>query len=185
MANRFDISMLGDKELSAALAALPDNLERKVLARAMRDGGKFLLTLTQAAAPVSTDPKDPHRGRLKATLKLRTLRRRKGRVGVSIQTGTREELGIVAQAAARAKSRATSRRGLERGVLRHFQAGLRGYYPAHVELGHKTELGTRTVPPNPYLRGPLHSAREAVLAVIKQSVDAGIERELVKASGTP
>lgn len=171
--SRFDISMLGDKALSEALAALPDNLERKVLTRAMRDGGKFLLTLTQAAAPVSTDPRDTHRGRLKATLKLRPLRRRKGRVGVAIQTGTREELGIVAVTR-------ISFEGSGSG-LRVKRGKTTSYYPAHVELGHKTELGTRTVPPNPYMRGPLHSAREAVLAVIRQSVDAGIERELTKA----
>jgi hypothetical protein len=149
--SRFDISLLGDKALSDTLASLPEQLERKVMARATRDAGKFLLTLTQAAAPVSTDPRDPHRGKLKATLKLRTLRRRKGRVGVAIQTGTREELGISAKD--------------------------KGYYPAF------RELGTRKLPPLPYMRGPLHSAREGVLAVLRQAVDQGIERELFKAGG--
>ncbi len=151
MANRFDISLLGDTALAETLASLPEAMERKVLTRAMRDGGKFLLPLTQAAAPVSADPRDPHRGRLKATLKLRSLRRKKGRVGVAIQTGTRGELGLGPKDT--------------------------GYYPAF------RELGTRKLPPLPYMRGPLHTAREAVLAVLRQSVDAGIERELKKAGG--
>lgn len=149
--SRFDISLLGDTALSETLAGLSEQMERTVLAKAMRDGGKFLLTLTQAAAPVSTDPHDPHRGRLKATLTLRTLRRRKGRVGVAIQTGTRAELGLSPKD--------------------------KRYYPAF------RELGTRKLPPDPYLRGPLHSAREAVLAVLRQSINDGIERELRKAGG--
>ncbi len=148
---RFDISMLGDTALSETLAGLTEKMERTVITRATRDAGKFLLTLTKAAAPVSQDPRDPHRGQLKATLKLRALRRRKGRVGVAIQTGTRAELGIDPKD--------------------------KGYYPAF------RELGTRKLPPLPYMRGPLHSAREAVLAVLRQSIDQGIERELKKAGG--
>lgn len=141
---RFDISILGDKALSATLSGLTEQMERKVLTKAMRDGGQFFLTLTKAAAPVET-------GKLKATLKLRALKRQKGRVGVAIQTGTRAELGIDPKD--------------------------KGYYPAF------RELGTRKLPPKPFMRGPLHSAREGVLAVIRQSVDAGIERELKKAGG--
>ena len=41
---RFDISLLGSEALSQALAALPENLERKVLQRALRNAGKFYKT---------------------------------------------------------------------------------------------------------------------------------------------
>jgi HK97 gp10 family phage protein len=141
MAARFDISMLGDKALSDSLAALPENLERKVLQRALRNTGKFYLTLAKARAPKET-------GKLSAGLKLKPLKRRKGRVGVSIQTPTRAELGIDPQR--------------------------RGFYPAH------QELGTRHLPPDPYLRGTLQTARNALLGVLRAEVDNGIERELTK-----
>lgn len=167
MAARFDISMLGSQALSEALAALPEKLERRVVTRATRAAGKFFLTLAKGRAPKET-------GKLAQTLKLKSLKRRKGRVGVSIQTGTREELGLLAAASSRARATATQRRGLERGILRHYQAALRWYYPAHVELG------TKDTAPNPYLRGTLQTARGALLGILRQEIDNGIERELTK-----
>lgn len=139
---RFDITMLNAPELVRALEALPDNLERKVLQRAMRDSASFLLPLARARAPKRT-------GATAHTLFVRAMPRRKGRVGYLLLTGTRADLGIPADAPY--------------------------YYPA------AAEFGTRRQPPRPWLRPTLQGAREALLAVMRQSVDAGIEREMRKA----
>lgn len=147
MANaRFDISILGAPELSKALAELPDKLERRVMIKATRETGKFFLTLAKARAPKES-------GKLASTMKLRAMRRKKGRVGVRIMTGTRAELGIDPKE--------------------------RGYYPAHVEFGHRDRSGNQ-VAAVPFFRGPLHSSREALFAVMRQEIDTGIERELTR-----
>ncbi len=49
------------------------------------------------------------------------------------------------------------------------------YYPAVLEFG------TRTRPPHPAWRTALHQGHEALLAVIRQELSNGIERELRKA----
>lgn len=146
MAARFDISVLGAPELSKALAELPEKLERRVITKAVRETGKFFLTLAKAKAPRD-------QGKLASTMKLRAMKRKKGRVGVRIMTGTRVELGIDPKD--------------------------RGYYPAHVEFGHKDRSGNH-VPAQPFFRGPLHSSREAMLAVMRVEIDNGIERELTR-----
>src|SRR5262245_7594744 len=102
MADRVTLDMLGDKALIATLQSLPDKMERRVLSRATRAASQFVLTLARARTPRDS-------GRLAATMKLRALRRKKGRTGFAVQTGTRAELGIPASAT--------------------------GYYPAHIELG--------------------------------------------------
>ena len=141
--NRFDISMLGVPELSKALAALPDKLERKILTKALRQAGKFYLTLAKAKAPRDE-------GRLSSTMKLRALKRRKGRVGVMIQTGTRAQLGI--------------------------DPKYKGYYPAHTEFGHRDRAGVHHAA-NPYMRTSLKTGESAIFAILRQEIDNGIERE--------
>jgi HK97 gp10 family phage protein len=139
--NRFDISLLGAPELSKALAALPDKLERKVLTKALRAAGKFYLTLAKASAPRDE-------GRLASTMKLRALKRRRGRVGVMVQTGTRSALGI--------------------------DPKQRGYYPAHLEFGHRDRAGVHH-PPVPFMRRSLKTGESAIFAILRQEIDAGIE----------
>ena len=92
---RFDISLLGGKELGAALAALPEAVERKVLNAAIKQGTTFVKTIIAARLPRSAK----HRrsgAHLADTLKVKAFKRRKGRVGYMVQAGTREELGIPA-----------------------------------------------------------------------------------------
>jgi HK97 gp10 family phage protein len=84
---RFDLSLLGDSALAARLAALPEKTERKVLRQAMRRAGQPILQAARSNA-------NRRSGRMARSIKLRALRRRKGRIGVAIQTGTRLELGI-------------------------------------------------------------------------------------------
>src|SRR3990167_509593 len=134
-AARFDFALFGDKALAAQLAALPDKLERKILAAGIRKATRqILLPAIRASAPVREVTPVARRGkkgrflkitkrqirtaqriaqrfaRLKNSFAVRQLRRRKGRVGSAVYTGTRAQLGITG----------------------------RGYYPAHQEFGFKT-----------------------------------------------
>lgn len=193
--SRFDISLLGDAALSQALARLPEKLERTVLTRALREGTQFLKGLSQPRVPRGKKQKGGGR-HLADTLKVKAMKRKKNRVGYLLQTGTRVELGIETaaqrdaskntQKVYRAVTKGLSKQGLGltaqgrahiRGQIRaHF--GLPGtgryYYPAGVELGNiKT-------PPRAYLRGPLHTSRDAILSVIQRAIAAGIEREMAK-----
>src|SRR5512139_447967 len=144
--NRFDISMLGSKELSAALAQLPEKLERRVLSRALRQAGKFYQTLAAARAPRD-------RGKLATSFKVRALKRRKGRVGVMIQTGTRAQLGI--------------------------DPKQRGFYPAHLEFGHRDRAGVHHAA-NPFMRSSLRTGQNAIFAILRTELDNGIEAEMRK-----
>lgn len=153
---KFNIDMLGAPELSTALAALPDTLERKVMVQATKKAAQFFLTAAQGRAPVSADPRDKHRGKLKSTMKLTAMKRSRRRVGYLVQTGTRAELGI--------PSGVNPRTGKPYG-----------YYPAHLEFG------TQKQAPNPYMRSALQGAHEALLAILRQEIDNGIERAMQQA----
>lgn len=142
MANdRFDISILGAPELSRALAALPANLERKVLTKALRQAAKYYATLAAARAPRD-------RGRLATSFKVRSMKRRKGRVGMVIRTGSRAELGI--------------------------DPKQRGFYPAHIELGYRDVSGVHHAG-DPYMRSALRTGQNAIFAILRQEIDTGIE----------
>lgn len=144
--NRFDISLLGSEQLSRALAALPEKLERRVITRAMRQVGKYYATLAAARAP-------RERGKLAVSFKVRSMKRRRHRVGVMIQTGTRAQLGI--------------------------DPKQRGYYPAHIELGFRDRAGVHHAA-NPYMRSSLRTGQSAIFAILRQEIDNGIESEMRK-----
>lgn len=137
---RFDITLLGDDIVAARLRALPEKLERKVLRQAMRKAGRPILADAKANAPVKT-------GKMRASLKLRALKRKRGRVGVRIETGTRAELGIPAEE--------------------------RWYYPAIVELGD----GTARHLPHSFMRSALAKNRENSVRILRDDISRGIERE--------
>ena len=90
---RIDVSMIGDKALEQALRALPEKLETKVVRQALRKAAKP--TLEQAkqnlqAIRVTGERTD----RIRTGMKIRALKRKKGRLGVMVMTPTRQELGI-------------------------------------------------------------------------------------------
>jgi HK97 gp10 family phage protein len=157
---RFTLDILGAPELSKAFEALPDNLERKVLTKALREAGKVLLVAVKARAPRD-------RGLLASTMKLKAMKRSRRRVGVMVQTGTRAELGLLATT--RISSTGSG------DTLRVRRGKETGYYPAHVELG------THKAAPNPFMRTSLRSGREGLLAIIRTELDNGIERAMRQA----
>lgn len=92
MAAAIDISIFGDKALSAKLAAMPLKVQKKITRQALRQGGKRVRDEARRLAPVDT-------GALKKSIKVRAAKNlRRGSFGISVQTGTRAELGISPEA---------------------------------------------------------------------------------------
>lgn len=149
---RLSIDGLGDKLLAEALRTLPIKTERTYLLAALREGMANVLQAAKAAVPGGYD-------RLRESLKIVSMRPRRGSRGVRIVAGKRSQLGIVE----------TKRPGSRGGKGR-------GYYPVHVELGYKTQSG-RTIPPRPYLRGPLRSGQDRTLGIVGSGLWRRIREE--------
>lgn len=103
MAKTIDVMVFGDKQLQRRLSNLILKLQRKVVRKSLREAARPIHAASKAKCPVLT-------GRLRKSIKLRAMRRARGRFGMRIITGTREELGIPADEPY--------------------------YYPAAVETGH-------------------------------------------------
>lgn len=88
-ANRhYDVSILGDRELSARFRSLTTQHGGKVLRPAIRDGAK----LVRDAARVNASP--GLTGANARTIKVRAGRGRRGAVNIRVVTGFRADLGI-------------------------------------------------------------------------------------------
>lgn len=89
-----DISMLGDKALQRALKRLPIVVERKIVRQAIRKGAKILQAAATANIPRVTGR---HTDLLRDVgIKIKAIKRSRGRFGVLIMSPTREELDIPA-----------------------------------------------------------------------------------------
>ena len=105
---RIEIEVSGESNIDLALRTLGPKIEKRILTKAFRVGAKVILRQAQVnLAGISRTGR--HTGQISRRLSVRALRRRKNRVGVIVQTPTREKLGI--------------------------PAGNKWYYPAHIELG--------------------------------------------------
>lgn len=144
MAKMVDITMLGDKKLSRKLARLPVAMQRKVVRPSLRAGAKPMLASAKQNCPVKT-------GKLKKSLKLRALKARRGNFGVMVRTGTREDLGIPADA--------------------------KGYYPIAVEFGHG---GPQPAPAHPYIRPAFDTNKERAKRIIAREIGMRITAEARK-----
>jgi hypothetical protein len=165
MAARFDISILGDKELEEVLKFLPANLERNVLNKSLKEAARFVLEDARRLAPGDT-------GTLKRRLHIRAMKRRRGRIGYLIASGTREQLGIKADA-----------KGFY-PASQHY-----GWFPrgAKAELGgvhlkdrqlkqhFRREFGTLRVPARPYLRSALLADDRRVLNHVRDALRRRLE----------
>ncbi len=165
------LSWHGDAQAQAALNGLPDKIERRVLASALRKVAKQLLPAIQAATPVGQPYTRVTRGRtrqgaagayraigfrretggrLRRSLKIRALKRSRRRVGVAIVTGSRTELGIHG----------------------------RGYYPAHQEFGFRTRGTRRAVRAQRYMKGPASAHHSSLVGALASAIRAGVEQEI-------
>jgi HK97 gp10 family phage protein len=78
MAETVSINLFGHKELIRALEQLPVAVENRVLKFALREAAKPMLKAARANAPVGRS------GLLKKSIKIRTMKRKKGRVGFTV-----------------------------------------------------------------------------------------------------
>lgn len=140
---RLNLELLGADELVAKLRAFPEVIEKKIVRQAIRKAVKPIMATAKENAPVDT-------GKMRDTIRLRALKRRRNRVGFAIITGTREELGI--------------------------PSDYEWYYPSIVELGD----GTGNHPPTRFLRNAMDAHRESALAQLRMDIGRGIEREAAK-----
>ncbi len=105
---RIEIEVTGESNIDIALRTLGPKIEKRILTKAFRIGAKVILRQARANLAVISKT-GRHTGPIARRLSVRALRRQKNRVGVMIQTPTREKLGI--------------------------SPGNKWYYPAHIELG--------------------------------------------------
>lgn len=124
---KFDLTLLGDKELDRVLRTFPEKVQTRALRPAVRDGIKIVAKAAKAAMPRASG------AMMRAGFKVRSMKRKKGRVGVRIYTGTREQLGIPEKA--------------------------KGYYPFAVETGTAARHATPFLRPAAGAqRGPVFQA---------------------------
>lgn len=143
MAKLIDISMLGDKKLQRDLNRLGVKIGKKILRQAMRAEQKTTASLIKQKAPVDTGA---HRDHIRVAA---AKGQRRGYFGITIRTGTREELGI--------------------------PQSDRGYYPIVLERGGKKKTG-QVILARPHMGPAFDSRREAasrnVAEFIRRAVDA-------------
>lgn len=153
----FRLRLTGDDVLIRALTELGAKLERKVLRQAVREGAKP--ALADARNNVRTIRRTgEHTDDLARLLKIRAIKRRKGVIGVNIQTPTREELGI--------------------------PETHKFYWPAVLEFGAKRSGRDGTgppVPPHGYMRNAWLKNRDSSSRRIMELIWEGIRREQSRA----
>ena len=112
-----EVTLSGESEVNHALQVLGAKIEARILTKAFRQGAKLIQAgakrnLRGIGASATTKNSRKHTLQIARKMKTRALRRKKGRVGISVATPTRAQLGI--------------------------PEGGKWYYPAHIELGTRT-----------------------------------------------
>lgn len=150
------ITIQGFEELEKALRALPEAVEKKILADSLRAGAKPIHAAAVEKCPVYHGPSRPDvtPGQLKKSIKIKTSRR-KGRVRVMVQTGEGDFKGDE-------------------------------FYGAFVEFGHKIGArpsgrgkhsdSRSAVEPHPFLRPAFDEKKDAAATIIADKIREGIYR---------
>jgi hypothetical protein len=180
---RLRISITGREKIAEIFNGLPEKLQGKVMRPALRAGARVVLEQARHEIQSSLSTTDPPYPHLADSLHIRAMKRdrsKKGRIGVVVISGVREELGI---------------------------KNLDTYYPAHIEYGHNTRKprldsiimesvrrGTsarpitftvRHVPANPFFKRALEASREAAMAAIENEVAVRIKTLVGLDRGAP
>jgi len=87
MTKLFDMKLEGFEDVLKTLDTLTDKMQKKAMRPALRAGSKIIQKAAKAKSPTLS-------GKNKRFIKVKSLRRSRNIVGVAIQTGTREQLGI-------------------------------------------------------------------------------------------
>lgn len=173
MASGFNIDLIGDKELAEQFRTMPDKIQASLLRTSFRDALKPVLAQAKATARKKS-------GALARTLKIKAMRRKKGRVGFYIRTGTRAELGaaLAKRAAPLAQKilgggryTGKTRRRLQAigRTMRGLESKKSGYYPAQIELGNRRQ------PAYSYLRVSFDAQREQMVTRVGESINQALD----------
>lgn len=87
MTKLFDLKLEGFEGVLKTFNKLPDRLQKKALRPALRAGTKIIQKAAKALAPTKS-------GKHKKFMKIKSLKRSRDTIGMLLQTGTREQLGI-------------------------------------------------------------------------------------------
>lgn len=87
MSKLFDLKLEGFEDVIKTFNTLDDKLQKKAMRPALRAGAKIIQKAAKNKSPTLT-------GKNKKFIKVKSLKRSRGSVGLAIQTGTREQLGI-------------------------------------------------------------------------------------------
>lgn len=162
----------GDAKLISEFNALPRKIQDKLLRTELRGALKPVLAQAKATARKLF-------GAMAATLKIKAMKRKAGRIGFYIRTGTRSELESrltkrgrkLAQAVlggGRYARKTRVRLQIVGRTLRSLSSG-RAYYPAHIEFGTKRNKAY------PFLRPAfdrhIASMEAAVAASVQEAID--------------
>lgn len=147
-----DAFLEGGPRLLAQLKALGGPVARKITLTAVKRGAEIELAKAKQLAPQDS-------GRMAATLKIRAMPRKRGKVGRLVITGKRSQLGIPEDAV--------------------------GYYPFAVEFGtgeRETRSGRRTgrVTATHFLRDAIETTETQVLRVFRNELEKGIREAVSK-----
>ena len=185
----FKFKVDGLKQLNKKLKALGPKLEKKVVRQALRAGAKIILADAKRNVPVKS-------GALKKDVRIKTMKRKKGRVGIIIQTGYGEtwygrliELGWKLK-----KGRSVKRAESRLNRLKRPIKGLHGAAAsahakknaAEIALATKSVESAKsgknknTVEGRHYLKNAFDSKHQRAAAVITDKIREGIEREAAK-----
>lgn len=174
----FQIQITGRAQLEKAFNALPAAFQRKLLRPALREGAKVLRESVRHTAQALLSTSESPAPHVADTLRVKAMKRdrsARGRIGLIVITGRREELGIRPPSAKEQvefdRRRAEDDRGRAsaKAAGRRYRAPKRkrlgpGYYPAHLEYGYIH--GSTHVPGLHWMRRGLEAGRDAATAKV-------------------
>lgn len=137
------MKLIGDKKLARKFDKMPKRVQGRTVRRGLRAGAKLIQASALRLVPEDT-------GALAGTIKVRSGRRRRGRINMIIVTGTRDELGI--------------------------DSADPYYYPAVVEYGSEA----RNIPPTPFMADAADEKGQAAINRASRVMQLEIRREFTK-----
>lgn len=192
------VMVLGAADLRQALGVLSQRVFNDAVRPGLRDGAKVLAEAVRSeiVSSFASDGDAPH---LADAVKVRAQkRRRRGMVAFVVLTGSREELGIPKT------TKSGTPRGYYPAALNFGWAWSRG--PGKRRIGRRkvadgtdrggvsaalgerlraAEVGTKTVPANPFMERAFARAKEPALAAVNARVRERLKEMRVKAGGGP
>ncbi len=150
------ITILGTKALAELLLKLPDSIARPAVKKGTRAGQKIIARATKRLAPRRT-------GRLVSSIKVKAMKRRRGRVGAVVVTGKGFFQGDTFYGAF-----------LEFGWFAgKRRGGRKSRQSSHIELGHRKVEGKHFM--ERAARGKARSAGVVATAVIRKELGINLQ----------